>query len=194
MSGHDSRGLYDPRPRDVPGFADAAATGRLPDVPPAPPAPLPGPTADRAFKLLLLKGAGAVAAVLIAIEVVPRLGLGTGGSSLVVLGLGLALCWLVLHWLRTVGDRNVEELSRGYTTLVLEYGMFTSTGDRRWQSTSWRVPWDYSGVWVLDGQGRVVKPPQPGSEPPGFYPSPNRPGEDELWTGAAWSGQYRSRR
>jgi hypothetical protein len=55
-----------------------------------------------------------------------------------------------------------------------------------------RAAWDYSGAWVLDGTtGAVRSVPDPEREAPGFYPSPNRPGALELWTGAAWAGRYR---
>jgi hypothetical protein len=47
-------------------------------------------------------------------------------------------------------------------------------------------------LWVLDGStGAVVSPPVADADPPGLYPSPNRPGAMELWTGVVWSGNYR---
>jgi hypothetical protein len=149
----------------------------------------PGPVHPELF---LVKLVAAAVAVLVAIEVVQKVGLPTVWSSLLVLGLGLLTLWVILRSWAAVGAPNLEELEHGYTTLVLEYGHFRPTGDRRWGATVWHVPWDYSGLWVLGGDGRVLSPPDPETEPPGFYPSPNRPGEYELWTGTAWAGQFRS--
>ncbi|WP_158630709.1 hypothetical protein [Nocardioides daphniae] len=38
----------------------------------------------------------------------------------------------------------------------------------------------------------MVSPPDPSVLPPGHYPSPNRPGQLEMWTGAAWMYDYRT--
>lgn len=63
----------------------------------------------------------------------------------------------------------------------------------RFSSTNGRVDWDYSGLWVLADDGRVKRAPDVTVEPPGFYPSPNRPRQYELWTGTTWAAQYRGR-
>lgn len=192
MTGGQSRGLAHVRPREVSGFAQAAAAGRVPPAPPTPPRPLPGPSADRMFNVWVLKIVAGVAALLVTLEVVERLALPGPAHALVVLGLFAALAvWIVRGWW-AVGDRNLEELAQGYTTLVLTFGFFRSVPGSRFSSTAGRVPWDYTGIWVLAADGSVKSVPDRSVEPPGFYPSPSRPGQDELWTGAAWSGQYRS--
>ena len=182
----------DPRPRDVAGFTQAATAGELPVVPPTPPRLMAGASANRAFNLFLIKLVGAAVGVVVAMRIATSVH--STWANVVVIGLGLAAFWLMLHWLAAVGRRNFEEFKRGYTTLVLQYGMFRSTRDLRWWVTNWRIPWDYSGLWVLRDDGGVVSAPSSDREPPGFYPSPHRPGWYELWTGCAWAGQYQRHR
>ena len=91
----------------------------------------------------------------------------------------------------------MDELAAGYTTVTLKFGAFTMLRRRRptgLEAEVLRVPWDYSGIWVLDSKtGQPLQSPSPAALPPGFYPSPNRPGSFELWTGAAWAGTYQAR-
>jgi hypothetical protein len=160
-------------PRDVPGF-----TGH--NVPPAAPALLPGESAQAEFRRFLLKSVAVVVAVLLIFDTAPDVGLGSAGTIVVALAAGLLALWLILQLFAPVGDRTVEELEHGYTTLTLR------------RPALGRAAWDYSGAWVLDGRtGAVRSAPDPEQEPPGFYPSPNRPGALELWTGAEWAGRYR---
>ena len=160
-------------PRDVPGFtADR--------VPPTAPALLPGPSAQAEFRRFLLKSVAVVVAVLLIVDTAPHVGLGSAGTIVVALAAGLVALWLIVQLFAEVGDRTLEELEHGYTTLTLQ------------RPVRGRATWDYSGAWVLDGTtGAVRSAPNPEREPPGFYPSPNRPGALELWTGAAWAGRYR---
>jgi hypothetical protein len=161
-------------PRDVPGFTAH-------NVPPTAPALLPGASAQVEFRRFLFKSVAVVVSVLLILDAAPHVGLGSAGTSVVVLAAGLVALWLIVQLFAQAGERNLEELEHGYTTLTLR-----RPGLGRW------VPWDYSGVWVLDGRtGGVRSAPDPAHEPPGFYPSPNRPGALELWTGAAWAGRYR---
>lgn len=184
-----SRGRF-LRPREVPGYAAAAADGRLPTVPSAPPALTAGGTADHAFKIFLLQGGAAVAVLLVLIEVVQRVGLGTTAVGLLILALS-ALLVVALHLLwQRVGRAVLDELAHGYTTLTFTYVSFRPPRDRGWYETDWRVPWDYTGVWVLRPDGRVLSAPRSDVEPPGFFPSPNRVGEFELWSGVGWTGQF----
>ncbi|WP_146099676.1 hypothetical protein [Kineococcus xinjiangensis] len=153
---------------------------------------MPGTSAHRAFNLFLVKIITAVAGVLVAVELVQLLPLGGVLISIAVLAMGLFTFVLALHWWKGVGARNFEELRRGYTTLVLHYGSFAPIAHRGWHQTRWRLPWDYSGCWVLSPQGQVLQPPHEGVDAPGFYPSPHKAGAFELWTGTAWSGHYRT--
>lgn len=180
------------RPRDVPGFAHALADGRLPRIPTTPPRLLPGITADRAFwRWMGLCVGAAVLCCVLATEAVPRLGLPTVWEGLLTLGTGLSVLAVWLQAWRGFGARNLRELEHGYTTLVLTFGGLTSIGDGRADDVDGRLPLDYSGIWVLGNDGRVISAPDRTMEPPGFYPSPNEPGRFELWTGCAWAGQYR---
>jgi hypothetical protein len=161
-------------------------------VPPTAPALLAGPSAQVEFRRFLFKSVAVVVCVLLILDAAPNVGLGSAGTSLVVLAAGLVGLWLIMQFFAQVGDRNLEELAHGYTTLTLRFGGFWGGEGRRRPGLGRRVPWDYSGVWVLDGQtGAVRSEPDPEREPPGFYPSPNRPGVLELWTGAVWAGRYR---
>lgn len=190
MTQRDVHGLYIP-PRQTPNYAAAVASGVVPSVPDAPARLLAGRTADSTFKVFLLRGALLVLGVLLALEVLPRQGVSTGVTSVVVLGLCTA-AGVVLHqqW-RAVGRRLFVELEAGYTTLVFTYASFAPPADRRWHETDGRVAWDYRGVWVLRANGQVVSAPNRGVDPPGCYPSPQRRGAQELWSGAAWTGQFR---
>jgi hypothetical protein len=154
-------------------------------APASAPALLPGPSAQAEFRRFLLKGVGVVVAVLLIVDTAPHVGLGSAGVSIVVLAAGLAALWLILQLFAQVGDRNLEELAHGYTTLTLRFGGFWGGEGQRRPGMGRRAPWDYSGV------GAVRSVPDPEREPPGFYPSPNRPGALELWTGAVWAGRYR---
>ncbi len=178
-----------PLPRDVPGFAQAMAAGLVPVVPRTPPAPVPGRSANRRFKAFL----GKVAATILAVILATRIAMAVHQTwlDLAVIGLGFASFALMLRWLAGVGRCNFAEHERGYTTLVLRFGMFSAAGDLRWRITKWRIPWDYSGLWVLRDDGTVISAPAWDREPPGFYPSPHRPARFELWTGCAWTHQYR---
>ena len=175
------------RPHQVPGFREAWNAGLVPVVPETPPRLLPGRSAE---SLLWWYGRNlglGIGAHLLSVSLlVPRLpGL---LDLLLMLGGGLALFWCLLRGLRRVGERNLQELARGYTTLPLVFGDFWYGG--RYYSGH-RMPWDCSGAWHLHrSTGAVVRPPQRWLEPPGLYPSPHRPGRYELWTGAGWSGHF----
>jgi hypothetical protein len=193
MSGLGGRPLPEVRPRDVDGFARAVAHGLVRPVPPEPPPVLPGPTAQQVFRAFLVKSGVTVAVVLVLVELVQRVGLPTAVSGLLAPALGLlGLGVIFFKFWGDVGRRNVQEFEVGYTTLVMQFGNFGWGEGRRWQGVGRRPPWDYSGLWVLDGAGRqVISAPDPNVDPPGFYPSPNRRGSLELWTGVVWSGRYR---
>lgn len=180
------------RPREVGGFEAAVASGVVRPVPPTPPPLLDGPSAARLFSRFLAKSAAVVAGVLIALAVFPRLGLGTTAISLLSLAAGLIGLWAIMRFLGNVGDRKLEELRHGYTTLELDFGGFWLGEGRRWPRFGRRIPWDYSGVWLLDGTtGAARQAPDRDRDPPGLYPSPNRPGVLELYSGVVWTGDYR---
>jgi hypothetical protein len=152
---------------------------------------LAGATASRRFNRWLLTSGVVVGAVLLALEIVPRLGLGGLAEGALTLAAGLVGLAAIFRDLGRVGDRKLEEIAAGYTTLKLEFGDFWIGEGRRWPRFGHRAPWDYAGLWVLDGStGAVLSAPDRSVDAPGFYPSPNRPGVMELWTGAVWSGHF----
>ena len=186
---NEVRPVPEPGPRTVAGFAAADAAGQIPVVPIDPPisdlARAPGPTADQVFRSFAYKAVGGSLLCALSFQLLPKL-----------IGLVLGLAWWAILFVFLAGkisDRAAEEFQRGYTTMRLNFGLPGRHENRRWQGTGHRAPWDYSGLWVLDRLGRtVVSEPNRSVDPPGFYPSPNRPGEFELWTGLVWSGRYRA--
>jgi hypothetical protein len=128
---------------------------------------------------------GALVTVLLATQVAGESFFGSVFVAVVAFAV-MAVVWGM--W-RRVGDASIAELMRGYTTIEVTFGAFRR-GERRftWASGN-RLPWDYSGVWRLL-PGKAPVPPVVSVDPPGFYPSPNRDGMFELWTGAAWAGDY----
>ena len=160
-------------------------------APAEPPALLPGPSAHRLFNRWMATSAVLVAATLLLLAIAPGIGVDGWGQDALILGAGLAALAVVMLRLGRVGDRKLEEIHAGYTTLTLEFGLFWFGENRRWPRSGHRAPWDYAGLWVLDGaSGAVLSEPDRRAVPPGMYPSPNRPGAMELWTGAVWSGHY----
>ncbi|ABS03880.1 hypothetical protein Krad_2400 [Kineococcus radiotolerans SRS30216 = ATCC BAA-149] len=192
MSARSSRALRHLRPRQVPGYAEAVAQRRTPQVPSTPPQLLPGPSAHRLEVRLLLGGVPVFAVSVWLIFFLSRGGHGGWLGSGLVLLVGLAPFAWVAHGWKAVGRRNIEELQHGYTTTVMRFGQFHVGGGGHVRDTDAGPPWDYSGTWVLQGDGRVKSVPRPGVEPPGMYPSPVRAGAEELWTGASWTGYYRA--
>ena len=192
MSNLRGRTLPEVRPRDVDGFGRAVAAGLVPQVLQEPPELLPGRTAQQVFRMFLLKSAVTVAILLLVVEIVQRVVPSAAAAAVTpVLGL-LSLGLIFFQFWRGVGNRSAQELQHGYTTFRMQYGGFWWGEGRRWKGLGRRAPWDYSGLWVLDTNGRrILSPPNRSVDPPGFYPSPNRHGSLELWTGVVWSGRYR---
>ena len=183
--------MADLRPRDVPGYPAAAAAGLLPFVPATPPVQLRRPSAQSAFRRFLVQLGASVVVQLLLLEFVPDHASAAGTFAVLVAG-GIVALVLILRWWRAVGEALLAELECGYTTLLVQFGTFGFGEGRRRPGLGWRVPWDFSGVWVLDSSSRVLSAPDPGVDPPGFYPSPSRPGAWELWSGAVWVRRYRS--
>lgn len=182
-------GSHGPHPRQVPGYAAAAAAGRLPRVPEHAPPLLVQPTARALFHRFVGLAAGGVVGLGVVAGVVERLPL-PGPAVAGVLGLlALAFLVLLLRTLPAVGRQSVAELQQGYTTLVLQLGGFWFGEGPLTLPGEMRAGWDYRGTWQLDHRdGRVLRAPDREVDPPGMYPSPNRPGRMELWTGRVWLG------
>lgn len=176
-----------PHPRQVPGYEEARRAGRLPTVPEQPPALTVRPTARAQGHRLIAFAFGGLLVVILLAKLLERLDLPEflGFALFMAISPGFLLL-LFLRWLPAVGRQSVAELQRGYTTIEATFGALWLTA-----SAGRRPPWDYRGTWLLDHRdGRVLREPDRGIDPPGMYPSPRRPGRMELWSGAAWLAHY----
>jgi hypothetical protein len=180
-------------PRQVPGYARAAAAELLPRVPAQPPARLPGATARQVMMAGLAQAAVAFAVSIVVFLQIPKLGLPAILEPLIMIPVGIApFAFFMGRVFPRAGDRSLQEMAQGYTTLTLGFGDFWLGPPRRWPKYGHRMPWDYRGLWVYDGQGqRIISAPDLSVDPPGYYPSPNRTDSLELWTGTVWAGHFR---
>lgn len=144
-------------------------------APASPPALLPGPSARQLGLRCATQFAAATLAWIAALALVD--------STPVVLAIGVA--WFLFGWacMSRFGDRVLQEVDRGYTTVVFDTGMF-------WFRPSGWTTWSFDGVWKFV-RGEVI-PPTPGiNDPPGLYPSPTQPGKWRVWTGTMWADVHR---
>ena len=91
---------------------------------------------------------------------------------------------------RRWGRAQLAELQSGYTTTRFVTGRWWFAPAPDAPISLGKIGWDWSGTWVLTPDGTVISAPSTDVDPPGLYPSPNRPGEVELWTGFQWSGYF----
>lgn len=179
-------------PRQVEGFSAAQALGLLPCVPEAPPS-LRRRTARRAFVAWLAWIAGGAVAWFVVASVLRGLLDRVSpvvGPVLLVVGAVATFVLLVVRPRARVGDLFLDELAHGYTTLPLLGGAFWGVSRRG--RHNYQAPWDFRGVWVLDGRGAVRSAPDRTVDPPGLYPSPHRPGQLQVWTGTVWVSKFRA--
>lgn len=185
-----------PRPRDVEGFAAARAAGSTPARPGAPPALEVSPTAHAALTQLGVGIAASVLASLLVVVLGPsddgQLEPPTALATVVVLIVGFLVCRALLRRFR---DAFVAELQAGYVTTTFLQGMFWVRGDSSPRPAGGEdvVGWSWDALWVLGPDGSVRAAPEAEGDPPGLYPSPNAPGERELWTGHRWTGVFPDR-
>ncbi len=180
-----------PHPRQVPGYDDARRAGGLPGVPDQPPTLDVRPTANGLFLRFVAFAGGGLAAILAVVLLLGALDVPDAWRAPVFGVLGLAWFVLLFRRLSAVGRQSAAELQRGYTTLVLDFGGFWVGEGPLTLSGDMRAAWDYRGTWHLGHRdGHVIRAPDRSIDPPGMYPSPHRPGQYELWTGATWLGHY----
>jgi hypothetical protein len=95
-----------------------------------------------------------------------------------------------IAWAR-LGRTCIREFVHGYTTFEITFGTYWLGTGRYRPGNANRAPWDFSSLWLLEASsGRVLRAPIYGSDPPGMYPSPNRQGIMELWSGLVWMGYF----
>ena len=187
MAGH----IRSPRPRDVPGFAEAAAAGVTPPRPSRSPSLLPGTTAHSALVGCGVVLVGAAAIVAVAIAVGPTKGnQATVPALLMMLGATAVGIGAMIAAIRRFRRALLAELAAGYVTTTFYQGLFWMVNGLGPRAGDDVVGWVWDGVWVLNSAGGVVSAPDPDVDPPGFYPSPNRTGQFELWTGSQWTGVH----
>jgi hypothetical protein len=136
------------RPHTVEGFNGALARGLIPQVPRQPPSPLSGITAGQAARWFLVKALAVVAVDLVLLVVIPHIGLPRVTWNVLILLAGLGTLWLCYRLWGQVGARNMRELARGYTTLVMPFGAFSWGELRRWEGVG-RRPVSASGAGRL---------------------------------------------
>lgn len=178
------------RPSEVPGYAQARDQGLTRTVPPTPPPLVPGLNAQHRFFAMIV-GVTVVAIMSLALVSVLEV---IHHPIRIAVQLAVSVCAFVviLRLIAAVGRTVHREMDHGYTTLQLAYGNFFAK-PRVASQMAMRVPWDYRGLWMLNAMdGSVLQAPDPTVEAPGFYPSPNRPGAFEMWTGVAWTNDFRS--
>lgn len=185
--------LKHPRPRDVDGFAHAASMGLLPSVPSSPPTPASGvlvPSAHQVFTTGLTKFLAVTGIyVLFVFGALSRLELPSGVVLAILIASGAGWFLLMLRTFDRPGRRMLDEVVHGYTTNDAGWPNYFISSEHSWGESG--APWDFAGVWTLDRKFAVRGVPDRHVDPPGFYPSPHRAGQYELWTGVLWSGTYR---
>lgn len=148
------------------------------------------PTARRALRDVALVIGLSVAAILAVVAVGATDGRLTWPVVALVLLLAGAGGGAVLLAVRRWGRVQPAELLLGYTTTTFALGRFWfgAAPDAPW-TLGW-IKWDWRGTWVVRPDGSAVSAPTGDADPPGLYPSPNREGAFELWTGCQWSGYF----
>jgi hypothetical protein len=188
-------GRTDVPPSALPGYREALVSGALPRVPSSPPTALPGRSAQALVRRLIFIFLGGVLVLVVVAQGLVRARMPTFLVPVVLCLASLAFLWYCQRRMAAVGERLLAELSCGYTTIVMAFGGFWLGRGRRGWATGWRIPWDFSTVWVLRSDGRtVIRPPQLSGDPPGMYPSDSRADSLELWTGATWAGYFATQR
>lgn len=161
------------RPRTVPGYTDALASGQVSLPPLEPPVPLPGLASS---VLALGTAIGPIIAILILVTGLVR---DFVGATIVF----AAVAGWIFVLARVSRARLYDELAAGYAawpTTTVSAGPGTNA-----------ERWDYRGTWVLTPDGQVKSAPDRAFDAPGFYPAPNRPGQFQLWTGLYWVPRFR---
>jgi hypothetical protein len=179
------------QPRDVAGFAAAAAAGRTPHRPTAPPHVVP-PVARHALVGLAVTIAFSVVVPILCLIVLPTPGGRIGGTAGAAFAAAVVVGFVAVRQaLGRFRAAFLKELNAGYTTTTFDQGLFwLRSRDATDAVAEDVIGWDWRGVWVLRASGTVVSSPDPSLDPPGLYPSPTVAGRYELWTGCRWSGVF----
>lgn len=169
-----------PHPDEVPGYARAVELGLTPRVPGTPPE-LVCPPAHRGVLSAACLGLLSIVVTVIS------------GSVWCLVLVFAAFAWII-RVVRRMQVRERLEVAAGYRLAKWRAGTWGGDPERRYPAGKGMAaaPWDLRGLWFLDERGGVVAEPDRSVLPPGMYPSPNRPGELEMWTGRGWMYNYRT--
>lgn len=174
-------------PRTVPGYARAVELGLTPHVPASPPSPA-GTSSTRFILGIVAASVG----VLLVVLTLANAGRAPAWVLGVVAAVGLVVVAVLLRRLRSI---MWAEIQAGYCRMDYMVALFSRDPEYRFPANRMRgAPWDLRGLWRLAEDGSVAAEPDRSVLPPGHYPSPNRPGELELWTGLAWAYGYEAPR
>ncbi len=167
-----------PAPDEVPGYARAVELGLTPQVPATTPALVCPPSYAGVLSTALLALGTSVVAVVT-----------TAWWSILLIA---AVFVRVIFVLRGMQCREQLEVAAGYRLVEWRSGGWGRDPEGRFgEGMGFKAaPWDLRGLWHLDAGGKVLAEPDRSVLPPGRYPSPNRPGEMELWSGAVWMYGY----
>ncbi|MFC7360940.1 hypothetical protein [Nocardioides astragali] len=167
-----------PHPTEVAGYERARTLGLLPSVPAEPPSPVVFSSMKAMWGF-----------VAFTFGMFPFMPLADG--PIIVIPVLLGFTGIVAGILVT-SRLQLREFEAGYARIELMIG--SAVGRRiRFQGAAGVASgpeWDLRGLWLLDRHDRPVRPPVEGVMPPGYYPSPSRPGQLEYWTVRDWTEAY----
>lgn len=176
-----------PDPSTVPGFYEAKKLGVLPSVPVSPPVPVTLNSLHvRVFFFPVV-----LAYIVIGIALSDIFAWSGPMCGLVLGGGGFAL---LLSAILVPARFMMKEFAAGYCRRDSHVGVYVVDWRMALQNGSGPAgaEWDLRGLWRLGADGAPERAPVPGVLPVGRYPSPNRPGQLEYWTGRDWHYMFRA--
>lgn len=176
-----------PTPDMVPGYAEAMDSKLLPIVPSEPPKPV----TMNSTNVLLICIATVFLSGFAGINIA-NMAFSPTWLDISIMSIPLLAAFASFYIPSKVRDK---EYSAGYTYIddaVMTYGGPLS---KLLKAQNYAGPagyqWNFRGLWKLNNNRSINRPPIKGFLPIGYYPSPTRLGEFEYWTGAEWMGKYK---
>ncbi|HRF28270.1 MAG TPA: hypothetical protein PL051_01340 [Candidatus Saccharibacteria bacterium] len=173
-------------PDTVKGYTEALAAGILPTVPKT----APTKVIINANTALLLLIAGIFFAVIAGINVMNTLSVSGWAAILIFLPVVILV---VLSFIIPYKIRNKEYIA-GYSYVDNRVSTDGVTLREFLKVQNYAGPagyrWDMRGLWKLNSNGTLNRPPVDGILPIGYYPSPNITDKFQYWTGAEWLDRY----
>ncbi|GEM_PF-2157677 len=175
-----------PTPEMVRGFQEALNAGLLPHVPQNPPRPV----TISSTKILLICIVSFFITGFIGIEISNMEFSPTWlDISIMILPLLSAFASFYLP-----GRARDQEYAAGYSYVDDAVMTYRAPLSKFFKFQNQAGPagyqWNFRGLWKLNNNGSVDRPPVVGALPIGYYPSPTNQGEYQYWTGAEWISRY----